>query len=103
MRGRLAPPSAAGEPEGGVPGARGGVPAREPPGTNGGTAGGVNGDEEAGGMNGGTGGGGLNSGSPDAGEGGVAVAAAEERSTGSGLARDAPVTSAVLGLGADGR
>jgi hypothetical protein len=62
----------------------------------------VNGDDEAGGMNGGTDGGGLNSGSPDAGEGGVAVAAVEECSTDSGLARGA-ATSAVLDGGADGR
>src|SRR5688500_578975 len=102
LRGRLAPLSVAGKAEGGVPGARAGVAGREPPGTNGGAAGGLNGDEEAGGMNGGTGGGGLNSGSPDAGEGGVAVAAAAECSTDSGLVRGAPATSAVLGGGAGG-
>ena len=84
-----------------MPGARDGVAGREPPGTKGGVAGGVNGDEEAGGMNGGTDGGGLNSGSPDVGEGGVAVAAAEECSTDSGLARGAALASADLGGGAD--
>jgi hypothetical protein len=56
----------------------------------------VKGDEEAGGMNGGTAGGGLNSGSPEAGEGGVAVAAREERSIDSDLALGAAGTSAVL-------
>jgi hypothetical protein len=92
--------------DGGVPGGRGGVAGREPPGTKGGADGGVNGDEDGGGMNVGTAAGGLNSGSPDLGEGGVAVAAGEERSTGSGLARAAEATSAVLGGaggGAEGR
>src|SRR5687768_4747891 len=103
LRGRLVPPSVAGTLDGGVPGGRVGVAGREPPGTNGGADGGLKGDEDAGGMNAGTAGGGLNSGSPDAGDGGVAVAAGEERST-SGLARAAEATSAALGGGgAEGR
>ena len=103
LRGRLVPASVAGKLEGGVPGGRLGVAGREPPGTNGGADGGVKGDEDGGGMNAGTGGGGLNSGTPDAGEGGVAVAAGEECSTDSGLARGAEATSASLGGGAEGR
>src|SRR5688572_6259990 len=105
LRGRLAPPSPASEPDGGVAGARGGAAGREPPGTNGGEAGEVKGDEEAVGMNGGTAGGGLNSGSPEAGDGGVAVAAGDERSIDSCRALGAAGFSAVLsgGGGAPGR
>jgi len=50
-------------------------------------------------MNGGTAGGGVNSGSPEVGEGGVAVAATEPRSTDSGLGLDAAGTSEDLGGG----
>jgi len=53
-------------------------------------------------MNGGTAGGGVNSGSPDVGDGGVAVAATEDRSTDSGLGRGAAGTSAVRGGNAGG-
>ena len=55
----------------------------------------MNGDG-AGGMNGGTAGGGVNSGSPEVGDGGVAVAAAEARSTDSGLGLGAAGISEVL-------
>jgi hypothetical protein len=64
-----------------------------------GGADGVKGDD-AGGANGGTAGGGVNSGKPEVGDGGVAVAATEERSTDSGLGRDGAGASAVLGAGA---
>src|SRR5438552_12690621 len=61
-------------------------------GLNGGAAGdGVNG---AGGLAGGAGSGGVNSGRPDEGEGGVAVAVTEARSTDSGLGRPAGGASA---------
>jgi hypothetical protein len=53
----------------------------------------------AGGANGGGAGGGVNSGSPEVGDGGVAVAATEPRSTDSGLWRDDAGTSEVLGVG----
>ena len=122
LSGRRAPSPVAGDGDGEGGGAcvRGGVAGRAPLGTNGGADGakgdeagaaGVNGNEvgaagtngdAAGGVKGGTAGGGVNSGSPDAGEGGVAVAATEARSTDSGLGRDAGGTSEPLGGGGGG-
>ena len=89
----------------GALGARGGVVERAPLGMNGGAAGVVN-AWDAGGVNGDTGGDGVNSGSPEEGEGGVAVAAADARSTDSGLGLGAAGTSALggdWGGGAGGR
>ena len=74
---------------------------RAPPGMNGGAAGVVKACD-AGGVNGDTGGDGVNSGSPVEGEGGVAVAAADARSTDSGLGLGAAGTSALGGAGGCG-
>jgi hypothetical protein len=104
LSGRRAPPSAltAEEPEDGVTIWRGGVGDREPDGTNGGDAGtengaaaGVGAGETPAGLNGGRGGGGVNSGISEAGDGGVAVAAAVLRSMDSGLGRGAADVSEV--------
>ena len=104
LSGRRAPPSAliAEEPEDGVTTGRGGVGDREPDGTKGGDAGALKGaaagadaGEIPAGLNGGRGGGGVNSGISDAGDGGVAVAAAVWRSMDSGLGRGAADVSDV--------
>ncbi|HMJ19091.1 MAG TPA: hypothetical protein VK478_11910 [Gemmatimonadaceae bacterium] len=106
MSGRLAPPSDAdGEAVGGAAGARGGVVERAPLGMNGGAAGVVKACD-AGGVKGDTGGEGVNSAIPVEGEGGVAVAAADARSTDSGLGLGAAGISALGGVGgwgAEGR
>ena len=119
LRGRLAPPSpgeTAGKAPAGVTGDRGGggvgagaagrTEALD--GTNGadgpeiaGEEGGVNaGGGLAAGVNGGVWGGELNSGKPDDGEGGVAVAVTDARSTASGLAWGAIGVSLLTGCGA---
>ncbi|HEY8852619.1 MAG TPA: hypothetical protein VIM36_10585, partial [Gemmatimonadaceae bacterium] len=80
---------------------------REAEGTNGGAAAGAGvgdalGAENGGapaGLNGGSGGGGANSGNTEAGDGGVAVAEAAERSSASGLGRGLAGASMFRGVG----